>query len=743
MEVASNLGNNITSGCKGSGDQASSANSASIPYADAFDTSIVTLNIATALYHLHDYAHALSVLEPLYQRLHPLDETIALQVCLLLIDIALASNDASRAADVIQHIEKCFGVGYMTNQGDIGSISQQETSSQTLKATSTPCALTVPDASSSDFCASANASENALDGTLSEDAIEYENLLSTLHSSDQHTTRSSANEIPRATTDHPFHAIDLKLKIHLHKVQLLLLTRNLKAAKREIKLIMNVARGRDSSVALLLKSQLEYARGNYRKAIKLLMTSSNRTEPGMLSMFSCNLGCIYHQLQKHHTSIVLFSRALGSSPLRVEKPLKLSAFPLDKSIPVLYNCGLQYLTCGKPLVAARCFREVSRIFYSRPLLWLRFAECCLLALEKGQLKQNHASSFSGKEQVKLHVIGSGKWRQLAVDMNQRYKDAYSTSESGADDEYMITIPFARQCLLNALYLLDRFGQKYLSVNSLISASEIDSDPTLTNGLWNLNHWSTQAGEMKISNTASISASASANGDSRESKGSAGSNATIQSSVSAYEEMCRKENHMIRQAVLADLAFVELCLENHLRALSAAKGLQQLPGCSRAYRFLGCIYAAEALCCLNRPKEAAEHLSVYISDGNTVDLPYSEDDRQKWILEKIGDVEETNGSVAGKTTTSEELKCRMFLRPEEARGTLYVNLAAVSAMQGDLEKAKLFVSEALSALPNNPQALMAAVYLDLRLGKTSDALIKLKQCSRAIFFPNGTTLSSSW
>lgn len=63
-----------------------------------------------------------------------------------------------------------------------------------------------------------------------------------------------------------------------------------------------------------------------------------------------------------------------------------------------------------------------------------------------------------------------------------------------------------------------------------------------------------------------------------------SNTSLQSFVFAYEETHRKENRMITQAVLADLAYVELCLENPLKALSAAKALLRLPDCPKIYMF---------------------------------------------------------------------------------------------------------------------------------------------------------------
>ncbi|CAA6670484.1 unnamed protein product [Spirodela intermedia] len=670
------------------------SNSATVSYADQIDTSIVTLNTAVILFHLHEYPRALSLLEPLYQKLHPLDETTALHVCLLLIDAALASNNASGAGDVIQYMEKSFGDGYVVNQGDNGNIVQQQPSSQAaLKITSTSSALAVPDNVSSD----SRVSENPLDRILSEDAIEYETLLSTLDNSGQSMTRPNANNLSSMPIDRPAPTTDLKLKMHLYKVRLLLLTRNLKAAKREVKLGMNVARGRDSSIALLLKSQLEYARGNHRKAIKLLMTSSNKTEPGDFSIFNNNLGCIYHHLQKHHTSIALFSKALrSSSSLKQEKPLKLLNFSQDKSLLISYNCGLQYLSCGRPLMAAQCFRLAAPALYNKPLLWLRFAECCLLAQSKGVLKTNLTSFCSWPDQVKVHVVGSGKWRQLAVSTSSRDSHLGSPSESGpsvGSHHFTLSLPFARQCLLNSLHLLDKLGPR---------SSVLD-----------------HAGNAGFRSSNYKNAQSDIESDSRDNRGNVSSNAAaVDSSVSAYEGLCRRENNMVKQAALADLAYVELSLNNPLGALSVAWELQQLPGCSRMYTFFSRVYAAEALCRLNQPEEAADHLSVYLSEGNNVEFPYSEEDGLKWLTEKDAYSEESNGPAAIKQQMAPpEPKFSLFLRPEEACGALFVNLGALHAIQGNLDQARLFLRKALLAIPGNPQALAAAAYVDLRWGSS--------------------------
>ncbi|KAF5946049.1 hypothetical protein HYC85_016277 [Camellia sinensis] len=121
------------------------------------------------------------------------------------------------------------------------------------------------DVPNSDSVANSNSSECPLSRTLSEENLE--SLISSIDMSGQNLARPSGvstNDFSRTPADHSISTSDLRLKLQLYKVRLLLLTRNLKAAKREVKMAMamNVARGKDSSMALLLKSQLEYACGN-------------------------------------------------------------------------------------------------------------------------------------------------------------------------------------------------------------------------------------------------------------------------------------------------------------------------------------------------------------------------------------------------------------------------------------------------------------------------------------------------
>uniref|UniRef100_A0A2P2L4V0 CCR4-NOT transcription complex subunit 10 n=1 Tax=Rhizophora mucronata TaxID=61149 RepID=A0A2P2L4V0_RHIMU len=752
VEVISNVGNRVNLGSKGSGvmvPQLSATNSGALVYMDEFYPAVVTFNIAIIWFHLHEYMKALSVLESLYHNIEPIDETMALNVCLLLLDVALACQDAAKAADVLIYLEKAFGFGSMS-QGDNGSTAQQLSSNLVGRCSSVLSSSSAMDAPNSDLASGGNALDSSLSRSLSlpEETLEYETMFSLDIGGGPNLAMaaglSSLSDLSRPSVDGSLSTVDLKLKLQLYKVHFWLLTRNLKQAKRDIKLAMNIARGRDSSMALLLKSQLEYARGNYRKAIKLLMASSNRTEVGVSSMFN-NLGCIYLQLGKYHTSSILFSKALtSSSSLRKDKALKLITFSQDKSLLIVYNCGVQHLACGKPLLAARCFQKASLVFYNRPILWLRLAECCRMALEKGLLKPGR--TLSDQSEIVVHVVGKGKWRHLAIE-DGFLRNGYGDSFEGenlflGNGQPKLSLSLARQCLFNALHLLDPSVLDCLKSGLPFDLPLEENESSEGGSVENLNHKNLIGLDDKPSATSAGLGQANSNGDAKEQKGGT-SPETLQTSVSFYEDIRVRENHLITQALLANLAFVELELDNPEKALSASKSLLDLTECSRIYVFLGHVYAAEALCWMNKPKEAAEHLSNYLSGGDDVTVPFSQEDCNQWRVEKTLDCEELNGgSIPARNSSTEESQGLVFLKPEEARGALYANFSTLYALQGDLERAHHFVTRALTIVPDSPQATLTAVYVDLMLGNSQAAIAKLKQCSRVRFVPSYVKLNRS-
>lgn len=741
-ESVSNMGSEAALAIKGSNclpHQFSSSSNSHIGCGDEYDTSLTMFNMAVILFSLHDYVRAYSILDSLYQKIEPMDEATALRVCLLFLDVALISHDPWRFLDVLNYVEKAFCVSTPSSQGDSGG-SVQGSSSLMTKSSSLPSNTAVPDASNSEFVANTNASEGALSRTLSEENLET--LISTIDMSTQNPTRpyilQSSSDYLRTPIDEFISASDLRLKLQLYKLQCLLLTRNLKAAKRELKpaMSMNLACGKDSSVALLLKSQYEYDRGNYTKAIKLLMASSNRNEIGMSIIHNNNLGCIYHRLGKYHTSSIFFSRALSStSSLRKEKPLKLSTMSQDKSLEIVYNCGVQHLACGKPILAARCFHKSSLVSYNRPILWLRIAECCLMALDKGLLSSGDTQK-DGSE-VKVHVIGEGKWRQLAMETGGfGGKTEFVLSD---DKQPKLSLSMARQCLLNALYLLDSLESKPISSFSP-HGSILDENEMIDASSENSNHKNVAGGDSKTLNLKVSSGQLNSTGDDgKEQKSENNPNTALLNSIVDFDGIRRRENHMLRQTLLADLAFVELELGNPEKALSSARSLLELKECSRIYKFLGNVYAAESLCLLNRPKEAFEHWLAYLSGESKIEIPYDEEDWEKWRVVKTLDSEDQ----IVRNSSPDELQDVGLLKPEQARGTLCINLAIVFALEGNMLQAHRLAVEGLSTLPNSREAIITAIFVDLAMGNTQEARAKLKQCSNIRFLPSNQTLRSSF
>lgn len=367
--------------------------------------------------------------------------------------------------------------------------------------------------------------------------------------------------------------------------------------------------------------------------------------------------------------------------------------------------------------------------------------------EKGLVEGSRPPS--NRSEIRVDVIGKGRWRKLLIeDRISRSGLVDSVGEDdwalGGDEEPKLSLPLARQCLYNALHLLNCSDSSHLKCLLPSNSSLEENESSDGASSKNPNHKSLVGIDSKPS-TLSVGL-VNSNGDFKEPK--AGTNQEmIHNSVAYFADICRKENQMMKQALLANLAYVELELENPLKALSAARSLLELPGCSRIYIFLGHVYAAEALCLLNKPKEAVEHLSIYLSGPNKVESPFSQEDCEQWLTEKPIDCEEPNGggggaATAAKNPSPEGMQEFMFLKPEEACGTLYANLAALYATQGELDRAHQLTTQALSLLPNSTEATMTAIYIDLVLGKSQEALSKLKRCSHVRFLSSNLQSNKS-
>nr|VDD10932.1 unnamed protein product [Brassica oleracea] len=183
-----------------------------------FDSTITTLNIAVTWFHLHQYAKCLSILDPLFLNIEPLDETIALQICFLMLDSALACHDAVKFLEVFGHLDKSFGVGFGTHE-EIGS-TMQLSSNQVSKTSSLLSSSAASDALKSDLAAA--------ESGLCEEGLEYDNVLAEIEAEKRMKPvgHIPANNLLKTIGERSILTVDVKLELQLYKVRFLLLTRN-------------------------------------------------------------------------------------------------------------------------------------------------------------------------------------------------------------------------------------------------------------------------------------------------------------------------------------------------------------------------------------------------------------------------------------------------------------------------------------------------------------------------------------
>ncbi|XP_023608714.1 CCR4-NOT transcription complex subunit 10 isoform X7 [Myotis lucifugus] len=277
-----------------------------------------------------------------------------------------------------------------------------------------------------------------------------------------------------------------KSKIHQYKVRAYIQMKSLKACKREIKSVMNTAG--NSAPSLFLKSNFEYLRGNYRKAVKLLNSSNIAEHPGFLKTGEClrcmfwnNLGCIHFAMSKHNLGIFYFKKALQEndnvcaqlSAGSTDPGKKFSGRPMctlltNKRYELLYNCGIQLLHIGRPLAAFECLIEAVQVYHANPRLWLRLAECCIAA-NKGTSEQE-TKGLPSKKGIVQSIVGQGYHRKIVLASQSIQNTVYNDGQSSAIP--VASMEFAAICLRNALLLLPEEQQDLKQENGSKNSNQL-------------------------------------------------------------------------------------------------------------------------------------------------------------------------------------------------------------------------------------------------------------------------------
>uniref|UniRef100_A0A3B5KRU3 CCR4-NOT transcription complex subunit 10 n=1 Tax=Xiphophorus couchianus TaxID=32473 RepID=A0A3B5KRU3_9TELE len=465
--------------------------------------------------------------------------------------------------------------------------------------------------------------------------------------------------------------------------------------KVEFVAMMEAAKSKihQSAPSLFLKSNFEYQRGNYRKAVKLLNSSNMAEHPGPIRTGECvrcmfwnNLGCIHFAMGKHNLGIFYFKKALQENDhtcAQLGDGKRLSGVPMcallfNKRYELLYNCGVQLLHAARPLAAFECLMEAVQVYHSNPRLWLRLAECCISANKGGS--EQESKSLPSKKGIVQSVIGQGYHRKIVLASQSSQNTNYSEGQSAAIP--VASMEFAAICLRNALLLLPEHQQPEAKAES---------------GSKN----SSQSGSTESGSENSDPCS----GKSQE--------ADKFFSATPSSPLRKQEVENLRCSILACSAYVALALGDNLLALHHADKLLHQIKVSGSLRFLGHLYAAEALISLDRISDAITHLNPENISDVSLGVLSSEQDQ-------------------GDEPIEPSAKKMPLFYPSSvaaAQAMMLFNLGSAYCLRSEYDKARKCLHQAASVMNSKeipPEAILLGVYLELQNGNTQLALQIIKR-----------------
>uniref|UniRef100_A0A8D8VMR5 CCR4-NOT transcription complex subunit 10 n=2 Tax=Cacopsylla melanoneura TaxID=428564 RepID=A0A8D8VMR5_9HEMI len=396
---------------------------------------IIYYNQAVLLYHLKHHSTALKIMNKVFTFIEPMEESLAHRVCLLLVELHLCTCQPEKALSLISYIENQF-------------VSTENATKMTIGS-----------------------------GTDGKDIKSLEK---------EHRPLADLD----AATD------AFRLKLLQYRVRCYLYTCALKRATEELRIISETSPSPPPAAAtssktspgpsnghsppggeaipqslplVCLHAQVEYLRKNYKHAISTLSQiplhhdyTAYFKEKGEspIVCFYNNMGCIHHYMAKPNLSSFFFNKAVQENMELYKKyPIPDPNEPLsgrslymlanNKTAQLMYNLGISLLHGGKPVPAFEYLTQAVQVYHDNPRLWLRLAECCIMAHKSGNAMDLNINER--KKDIILNTIGSGAHRKIVLNQDIFNNIKYSCEA----ESYAIpvaSLEFASLCLRNALVL---------------------------------------------------------------------------------------------------------------------------------------------------------------------------------------------------------------------------------------------------------------------------------------------------
>ena len=441
------------------------------------------------------------------------------------------------------------------------------------------------------------------------------------------------------------------------------------------------------------------------------------------------------------------------------------------------------------------------LLYHRPLLWMRMAECCIVAHSLHHSKDKQSGSFvrvvgdgtmrrvmlpasgangpvgrgAGAEEGETKVagndvplsaldasfaavpilepppVGGGAAEGQKVDGDAGGAAGTSTPTSG-----QLSLQYAVRCLENCRYLLR------CEAEAAVSGAAAGGG---------------RAGGLGAKSGGGVLGAAALAANSRTEGKDGDDDEAVAAAMQAKSDAARAANARLERAALAGLAFVSLCMDHPLKALSAANKL--LESCAAAgkeegggavksegkaggkagaragahggdahwgggpagpddasvnvYRHLGHTYAAESLCALSRVNEALDHALAAMPPPGAAPTKRRGGGAAAGGAGSVGGAgvgaqrAGRSGPSSGPVGSVEKLTLMGGADPETSawRCAMCVNVGNVRLLQNDMDAARACFDKALSLDPTAEAALRGLVYLLLRSGNTKGALQVIK------------------
>lgn len=588
------------------------------------DPSLTAYNTAVLLYQLKQFSRCRVILEEMFSNIEPIDEFLVFRVCFLLLDVYLLQKQADKAGEVLSYLERSFLTLTKVEGKENGSADAPADGAQ-------------------------QGAGAAGGGSLASDW----------------PNKKSARRPPTDITPD-----EVRSALSLYKAKLALMARMSKSSKREIKTTLNACT--PNTTGLFLKSNLEYLRQNYRKAVKLLNNSCQKSDrdPNIAALYFNNMGCIHHLMRRHTAAAFYFTRALqendalySSPPAKGEKPgVSLPTFACDRRCEIQYNKGLQLLFGGRPEQAFGAFHEALHLLHRQPRIWLRVGETCVAThVQQANAAQAQRQHEGLTSTLVASTIGRGSSRRLVLPTEEVPADepaaegevavegAHATASAPAPPSP--TLAYGVKCFRNALLLCETSGQlgDYAALQRSSAQGTLTPSEELALGL-----------------------------------------------------------HSVQRLAMLQLSWCALTQDDHAPALSWATALLGLDDVAPNLKFYAHLYASAALCELNRGAEALQHLLDAMRLGDVAQQPESPPPA------------EGDGVAALRNPYSPVPQSAQAASHAAARAVLHANLATVHIMQGDLPQASQCAHKALELQPDSRNALLCLVYLEIRGGNLDAA-----------------------